>query len=362
VPKTVGTAAGDAAAEAAMRMDGWNQSVVEMGTHYKEFLSNVAPLVLAAKSGGLEADLSAQVRALREQMIQRLMHFGSTHRIPILLAHTLNLETGLVQQEPPHGHWYQVMLLLPVSLSPQALQEILSIRQLYNGIMGRVQQDRQQLIKQLQQLLNIWSGDNRATDEQMSSLAGPHAAGEQLLDAIDSNLRREYILNGCLSRALTHILPPLVTAEICLRSYPFWPDLNHITEQLEVWQQEQQQGGQLGGQQMQQQQQQGVQNMCPQQQQQQQLGFREVVVVPEGEGRPPGKGQRRGRNQQRQQQQQQEPQEGGQKQRRGQKKQPQQQKQQQQEEGEEQELGVVLPEVGRLTEGLRLRWAERGRA
>ena len=52
VPKTAGTAAGDAAAEAAMRMDGCHQSVVEMGTHYKEFLSNVAPLVLAAKSGG----------------------------------------------------------------------------------------------------------------------------------------------------------------------------------------------------------------------------------------------------------------------------------------------------------------------
>jgi hypothetical protein len=42
------------------------------------------------------------------------MHFGSTHRMPIYLAHTLNLETGQVQQEPPQGHWYDVMLLLPV--------------------------------------------------------------------------------------------------------------------------------------------------------------------------------------------------------------------------------------------------------
>jgi hypothetical protein len=62
--------------------------------------------------------------------------------------------------------------LFPHSLSPQILQEILSIRQLYNGIMQRVQHDRQQLIRQLQQVLNNWSGDSRATDEQMSSLAG----------------------------------------------------------------------------------------------------------------------------------------------------------------------------------------------
>jgi hypothetical protein len=52
VPKTAGTAAADAAAAEAMRMDGWNQSVVEMGAHYKDFLSKVAPLVLAAKNSG----------------------------------------------------------------------------------------------------------------------------------------------------------------------------------------------------------------------------------------------------------------------------------------------------------------------
>jgi hypothetical protein len=58
--------------------------------------------------------------------------------------------------------------------------------------------------------------------------AGPHCQGMQLLDAIDSNMRKEYTLEGVYQWMTHHIIPMAVLAELVVHSYPYKADI-HMT-------------------------------------------------------------------------------------------------------------------------------------
>jgi hypothetical protein len=50
----------------------------------------------------------------------------------------------------------------------------------------------------------------------------------QLLDAIDSNMRKEYTLEGVYQWMTHHIIPMAVLAELVVHSYPYKADI-HMT-------------------------------------------------------------------------------------------------------------------------------------
>lgn len=60
--------------------------------------------------------------------------------------------------------------------------------------------------------------------------AGPHCEGVTLLDTIDSNLRKEYTLEGVYQWMTHHIIPMHVLAELVVHSYPYKADI-HMTLQ-----------------------------------------------------------------------------------------------------------------------------------
>jgi len=53
-----------------------------------------------------------------------------------------------------------------------------------------------------------------------TDLAGPHVQGRVLLDAIDSNMRREHVLEAIYKWAFHRLVPPLLSAELLVRIWP----------------------------------------------------------------------------------------------------------------------------------------------
>lgn len=61
-------------------------------------------------------------------------------------------------------------------------------------------------------LLGRYNNDTLYTTDEL----GPRCRSVLLLNAIDSNLRREYVLDGVFSWSLKKLLPPMVTSELAV--------------------------------------------------------------------------------------------------------------------------------------------------
>jgi hypothetical protein len=234
--------------------------------------------------------LLAQTPAMEEltrvmlQYSRDIHTFAIANRVSTYSLYTLNIETGVMGQPPPEGHWARVAGMLKdrcvgsgvsqsdgtvhrvgvasaarfhllyarchhhgphshLRLSPQALADLCVARQLYSCTVTKVKQQRQLLILRLAQLLSRWAARGYRTDAVFNDVAGaciyslsvlqcavpsclrctclscgeashdlarvhvcgwcvllrrsgPHCEGMLLLDAIDSNMRKEYTTEG----------------------------------------------------------------------------------------------------------------------------------------------------------------------
>ncbi|WIA21201.1 hypothetical protein OEZ85_000449 [Tetradesmus obliquus] len=171
----------------------------------------------------------AALNSLMLDYSRQLHSFAVLNRLSTQALYTLNIETGTLGVPPPPGHWKRVAAMLKDRLPPQALADLCVARQLYSSTVMRIKQQRQLLVLQLAALLDGTTGmAGYATDAVINSVAGPHCAGAQLLDAIDSSLRKEYSLEGVYQWMTHAIIPMHVLAELVVHSYPYKADI-HMT-------------------------------------------------------------------------------------------------------------------------------------
>lgn len=243
----------------------------------------------------LVADTPAmkQLTAVMLDYSRDLHTFAIMNRISTYELYTLNIETGVLGVPPPDGHWQKVAQMLKDRLSPQALADLCVARQLYSSTVMRIKQQRQLLFLQLQQVLDQYTGMQQyRTDAVFNSVGGPHCQGAEIMSAIESNMRKEYTLEGVYQWMTHAIIPMHVLAELVVHSYPYKADI-HMTlqelmreqtmpqltalQQLQLKQLQEQQGRLVAQQQMAQQQQMALLSQHQalqllQQQQQQLLG------------------------------------------------------------------------------------------
>ncbi|KAF8072468.1 AHSA2 [Scenedesmus sp. PABB004] len=173
----------------------------------------------------------ARLQHLQRAVTAEIRAFAVGNRLSFMALHLVNLETGSLGP-PPQAHWARAAQLLRDRLAPGELSDLVAAWQLSQRAQQQMKLERAGLWAQLRTLLDTYEPAGYEHDGVILDLEGPHGRGEALLDAIDSNLRKEYTLEGIFQHSLHRLLSPLLSAEMLAHSYPYLPDHHAIMAQL----------------------------------------------------------------------------------------------------------------------------------